>query len=102
MSRVDGTAPTLSEQLNGNQARLRKQSLGRFIQEYQRVVTEMPLPPEAEIESAGSGIAYSVQVAFDVNVVKRQRQALSRIVAERNKLIHQDLIYLDGTSIKDY
>jgi len=37
-----------------------------------------------------------------VNVVKRQRQALSRIVAERNKLIHQDLIYLDGTSIKDY
>jgi len=49
MSRVDGTAPTLSEQLNGNQARLRKQSLGRLIQEYQRVVTEMPWPPEAEI-----------------------------------------------------
>ena len=41
-------------------------------------------------------------LAFDSGFVKQQKWALSKIVTERNKLIHQDLIYLDGTSIEDY
>jgi hypothetical protein len=102
MSRVEGTAPTLSEQFHGNKARLRKQSLGRLVQEFHKILTDIPMPSEPDVKCAGFGVAYSVNFAFDPDFVKQQKRALSKIVTERNRLIHQDLIYLDGTSIENY
>ena len=38
----------------------------------------------------------------DSDFLNAQKQALSDIVVERNKLIHQDLALLDTRSIEDY
>jgi len=47
------------------------------------------------------GIFYSVS-SEEPDFLNAQKQALSDIVAERNKLIHQDLALLDTSSIEGY
>jgi hypothetical protein len=102
ISRAEGTTPKLLEELQGNQASLRKQTMGRLVQEFNQIVTDNAVGVDPPAKFGGEGIAYSVKFVSSTAFVKAQRRALSKIVAERNKLIHEDLVYLDGESIEDY
>jgi hypothetical protein len=53
--------------------------------------------------SSSSGISFSLKVTSDnPDFLKVQQCALSDIVVERNKLIHQDLALLDTRCAEDY
>lgn len=54
-------------------------------------------------DCSGSGISLSLWVTSNnPDRLKAQKRALSAIVTERNRLIHQDLAQLDTTDIEDY
>ena len=91
------------ESLSKNQERLRKQSLGRLVQEFHNTVMVNDVQSESQPESSSEGISLSFNITYeDLDFLKAQKQALSNIVAERNRLIHQDLALLDINSIEDY
>jgi hypothetical protein len=103
ISQVEGTPKTISDQLRKNQTRLRKQTLGSLVQEFHKnVMSDPSLEPKPDV-SREKGISISFKVAYDdPDFFKLQKRAHSNIVAERNRLIHQDLALLDTSSVEDY
>jgi hypothetical protein len=104
ISQVEGTPKTISDQLRKNQVRLRKQTLGGLVQEFHKNVVSDPIQskPTSDV-SREEGISISFKVAYDdPDFFKAQKRARSNIVAERNRLIHQDLALLDTSSVEDY
>jgi hypothetical protein len=94
---------TVSEQLHRNQARLRKQTLGSLVRELHKNVVVDASQVETTKTSSSSGISFSLKVTSDnPDFLKVQQRALSDIVVERNKLIHQDLALLDTRCAEDY
>jgi hypothetical protein len=103
VSRVEGTTKTISEQVLSNRTRLRKQTLGRLVQEFNKNIMGDASQVEHPAEFSGSGISISFKVTYnDPDCLKVKKRELSAIVTERNKLIHQDLAHLDTTSVEDY
>ncbi|WP_309730990.1 hypothetical protein [Chamaesiphon sp. OTE_75_metabat_556] len=104
ISQVEGTPKTISDQLRKNQARLHKQTLGCLVQEFHKNIMSDPgqSKPTPDV-SREEGISISFKVAYDdPDFFKAQKRARSNIVAERNRLIHQDLALLDTSSVEDY
>ncbi|HEY9663246.1 MAG TPA: hypothetical protein V6C65_32775, partial [Allocoleopsis sp.] len=102
-SQVEGTPKTFPKQLRRNQTRLRKQTLGRLVQEFNQNIVGDANEVAPSPNFSGTGMSLSFKVSYgDPDSSKAQKRALSAIVAERNKLIHQDLAYLDTTSVEDY
>jgi hypothetical protein len=82
---------------------LSKQTLGQLVQELHKTVIVDDSQPKPQLDSSGLGISLSFKVTYsDSDFLNVQKQALADIVAERNKLIHQDLALLDTSSIEDY
>ncbi|MBD2024243.1 hypothetical protein [Leptolyngbya sp. FACHB-711] len=103
MGQFEGTEETISEQLRRNQARLHKQSLGKLVQEFHKNVVVDASQVETTTASSNSGISFYFKVTCDnPDFLKIQKRALSDVVVERNKLIHQDLALLDTSCVEDY
>jgi hypothetical protein len=103
IGQVEGTTKTISEQVRRNQTRLRKQTLGRLVQEFNKNIMVDASHTESPESLSELEISFSLKVTYDdPDFLKVKKRELSAIVAERNKLIHQDLSYLDTTSVKDY
>lgn len=104
ISQVEGTPKTISDQLRKNQTRLRKQTLGGLVQEFHKNVVSDPSQSEPKPDvSSEERISISFKFAYDdPDFSKAQKRARSNIVAERNRLIHQDLALLDTSSVEDY
>jgi hypothetical protein len=103
VSQVSGTKTTLSGQVLANQRRLRKKTLGRLVTAFNQNImgdTDEAEPPET-LSEPWMSISFKV-VDSDPDFSKAQRQKLAALVAERNRLIHQDLAYLDTSSVEDY
>ena len=92
---------TLSSQILMNQRRLRKQSLGKLIDEFNKHIVNsdrQAVPPENLSEPW-----FSVALTVDLpEGSKEWKQVLKALVAERNQLIHHRLSHLDVTSVEDY
>jgi hypothetical protein len=92
----------ISEQLLQNQTRLHKQTLGKLVQEFHKNVVTDASPADIETASANPGFSLYFKVTCDdTDFLKDQKRELSAIVAERNKLIHQDLALLDTSCVGD-
>lgn len=102
-SQVEGTAKTLPKQLRRNQIWLRKQTLGQLVQKFNEDIVGDANEVDPSTNFFGTGMSFSFKVSYgDPGFSKAQKRALLAVVAERNQLIHQDLAYLDTTSVEDY
>ena len=102
VSQLEGKGQTISEQLLRNQTRLRKQTLGKLVQEFNKNILGDASQFEPTPDFSGAGISLSFKVTYNnPDFLKLQKRAFASIVAERNKLIHQDLAFLDTSSIED-
>lgn len=103
VSQVEGTEKTISDQVRRNQTRLRKQTLGKLVQEFNKNILKGASQSDPTPDFSGEGISLSFKVIYNnSDFLKVQKRALASIVAERNKLIHQDLAFLDTSSVEGY
>ncbi|MBO1047366.1 MAG: hypothetical protein HEQ10_06245 [Dolichospermum sp. DEX182a] len=103
VTQIEGLSTSTLNQLVSNQKRFHKQTLGKLVQELHKTVLVDGSQSKPQIDSSDSGISLSFQITYsDSDLLNFQKQSLSDIVAERNKLIHQDLALLDTSSIEDY
>jgi hypothetical protein len=103
VSQIEGLSTSTPNPLVSNQKKFSKQTLGRLVQELHKTVIVDDSQSKPQLDSSDSGISLSFQVTYsDSDFWNLQKQALSHIVKERNKLIHQDLALLDTSSIEDY
>lgn len=103
VSQFDSSEETISVQLRRKQSILRKKTLGRLVEEFNTNILGDFSQCEPKPDSFGTGISFSFKVTCsNPDFLKKQKRALSSIVAERNRLIHQDLAFLDTGSAEDY
>ena len=103
VSQLEGTKATISEQFHRNKSRYRKETLGKLVQKFHENVLVDASQFEATTTSSDSEFSSSLKITYDdQDFLKSQKRALSKIVAERNKLIHQDLAFLDTSCVEDY
>lgn len=103
VSQFEGTRETVSEQFYRNHDEHRKETLGKLVQKFHKNVLVDGSQVEVTATSSNSEFSVYFQVAYsDQHYLKSQKRALSDMVAERNKLIHQDLALLDTSCIEDY
>ncbi|MEQ9621921.1 hypothetical protein [Coleofasciculus chthonoplastes] len=103
VSQLEGTGKTVSDQLRKNQNRLRKQTLGKLVQEFNKNILGDASQSEPKPDFFGKGISCSFKVTYDnPDFLKVHKRTLASIVAERNELIHQNLALIDTSSVEDY
>jgi hypothetical protein len=103
VSQFEGTKETSPEQFYKNHVSRRKETLGKLVQEFHKNVLVDSSQVEATTASSNSEFSVSFRVTYnDPNFLKSQKRALSDIVVERNKLIHQDLALIDTSCVEDY
>ena len=101
ISQVSGTTTTLSSQIITNQCRLRKQSLGKLVAEFNKDIlgnTKQTVPPK-KLSEPWFSVTFTVG---SPESSKEWKQILKALVAERNQLIHYKLSHLDVSSVEDY
>jgi hypothetical protein len=103
ISQFEGTEETISEQFSRNQARVSKQTLGTLVKGFYKNVVVDASQAEITVDSSDSEIAaYFKVICNNPDVLEFKKRALSDIVVERNKLIHQDLALLDTSCVEEY
>ncbi|MCZ8047965.1 MULTISPECIES: hypothetical protein [unclassified Microcystis] len=93
VTQSEGLSTSTCNQLVDNYERFRKHTLGRLVWKLHDTV----LVDDSQSKPQLFKVSYS-----DSDCLNAQKQALLDIVAERNKLIHQDLAPLGTSSIEDY
>jgi hypothetical protein len=94
---------TTSSQLRRKQNSLPKQSLGRLVQKFNQDILSDANQPEPTTDFSGTEVSISFKVTCsNSDFLKERKRTLQKLVAERNKLIHQDLALIDTTSVEDY
>jgi hypothetical protein len=77
--------------------------LGKLVQEFNKNILGDASQSEPTPDFSEAGISLSFKVTYDnPNFFKVEKRKLASIVAERNKLIHQNLAFLDTSSVEDY
>lgn len=98
VSYIEGKT-TSHNSLKARQHRLRKQSLGTLVTEFNRDVIRNEEAASAQ-QPTRPGLSLSFVVPSTHS--KKWKQTLRTLVEERNRLIHQDLALIDMTSVDDY
>jgi len=100
VSDVEGAPHELQAQQTREAATIRRQTMGvladAFYKSVYGAVAERGPPPG----NASVWISTSFRLEGDSETIKRHRRALSTLVSERNKLIHEDLSVFDHNSIR--
>lgn len=103
VSQIDGFSTSVRNQLVCNQEKFSKQTLGQLVKKLHNTVLIDDSQSKPQLNPSELGMSLSLKVTYsDPDFLNAQKQALSDIVAERNKLIHQDLALLDTSSVEDY
>ena len=103
VSQIEGLSTSTCNQFVDNHKRFRKHTLGQLVKELHNTVLVDDSQSEPQLDSSELGMSWSFKATYsDPDFLTAQKQALSDIVAERNKLIHEDLALLDTSSIEDY
>lgn len=100
VSNFQGTPTTAMDRQRKKGERIRKESLGNLAEALHRDIfgggAESNVPPDiSEI-----WMSVSLTVEADADAIKQRKRALSALVAERNKLIHHDLVHFDHNSMQ--
>ena len=103
VSQIEGLSTSTCNQFVDNHKRFRKHTLGQLVKELHNTVLVDDSQSEPQLDSSELGMSWSFKATYsDPDFLTAQKQALSDIVLERNKLIHQDLALLNTSSIEDY
>lgn len=103
VSQLEGLSTSTRNQLVDNHERFPKHTLGKLVKELHNTVLVDDSQSEPQLDSSELGMSLSFKATYsDSDFLNAQKQALSDIVVERNKLIHQDLALLNTSSIEDY
>ena len=105
VSQIEGLSTSTRNQFVDNHERFRKRkpTLGSLVKQLHETVLVDDSQSEPQLDSSELGMSLSFKVSYsDSDFLNAQKQALFDIVAERNKLIHEDLARLDTSSIEDY
>ncbi len=103
VSQIEGLSTSTCNQFVDNHKRFRKHTLGQLVKELHNTVLVDDSQSEPQLDSSELGMSWSFKATYsDPDFLTAQKQALSDIVAERNKLIHEDLALLNTSSIEDY
>lgn len=62
MSQVEGNPKTISDQLRKKQTRLRKQTLGRLIEEFNKNIVSDPNQSDPTLDSSGTEMSISLKI----------------------------------------
>ncbi|GCE62292.1 hypothetical protein [Microcystis aeruginosa] len=103
VSQIERLSTSTRNQFVDSHERFRKRPLGQLVKVLHNTVLVDDSQSEPQLDSSELGMSWSFKVTYsDSDFLNAQKQALSDIVAERNKLIHEDLALLDTSSIEDY
>jgi hypothetical protein len=93
VTQIDGLSTSTRNRFVDNYERFRQHTLGTLVGKLHDTVL---------VDDSQSKPQLFKFTCSDSDFLNAQKQALSDIVAERNKLIHEDLALLDTSSIEDY
>lgn len=100
VSHIEGTTTTIRDNVKAKQNKLRKQTLGALVTEFNRNLFR-----DVE-ESEPSKHLTKPWISLSLNIASTSpdgcKQTLRTLVEERNHLIHHKLAHIDVTSIEDY
>jgi hypothetical protein len=99
VSDVESTKDGLSTRHKKRTATIQKLPLGHLSEAFYESVYGADSTMFAPTDSSQITVSTSFRVEADAATVKKQKRALSALVAERNKLIHRDLSGFDHNSI---
>ena len=102
MAKIDENIEKLSDKLFIDREKINKQTLGSLVRDFHKnvlrdAIQANPLEDDPKRISILFNISYSNQEFLEM-----KKQKFLDVVAERNKLIHQDLANLDTSSTEDY
>jgi len=101
-SNIRGHASDLAKIQRNRFERVDKSSMGLLVGEFLNLVYANDLPnaepPRSDDSSSEIWISFSLRVQRDEQYIREQREAWSRVVEERNALIHQRLWAFDPNS----
>jgi hypothetical protein len=100
VSNVQGTLTTVTDHQREKRARVRKESLGNLARALHRDIFEDGAESHVPPDISEMWMSVSMKVVADADAIKQQKRALSALVAERNKLIHHDLVHFDHNSMQ--
>jgi hypothetical protein len=99
VSDVQSTRETLIPHQEKRTARIRKLPLGKLSEAFYESVYGAEPEPTATTDRSKISLSTSFRVEADAATLDQRRRTLSKLVAERNKLIHKDLSGFDRNSI---
>jgi len=103
VSQIDGLSTSTRHRFVDNYERFRQHTLGVLVRKLHDTVLVDDSQSKPQLDSSELGMSLSFKVTYsDSDFLNAQKQALSDIVLERNKLIHEYLAPLDTSSIEDY
>ncbi|PZV13165.1 MAG: hypothetical protein DCF20_15905 [Pseudanabaena sp.] len=102
IAKNEGNRQKLSDKLLGDRERINKQTLGTLVRDFYKNVLGNAIQADFP-EDDPKWVSILLNISYsDQEFLKIKKQEFLGIVAERNKLIHQDLANLDTSSIEDY
>ncbi len=103
VTQIDGLSTSTRNRFVDNYERFRQRTLGTLVRKLHDTVLGDDSQSKPQLDSSELGMSLSFKVTYgDSDFLNAQKQALSDIVLERNKLIHEYLAPLDTSSIEDY
>jgi hypothetical protein len=92
----------LPDKLLVNRAKNSKKTLGNLVRYFNENILGDTIQSDFPEDDSGQvSISFNISCS-DKEFLERKKQEFLDVVAERNKLIHQDLANLDTSSIEDY
>jgi hypothetical protein len=102
VSQLKGTEKTISDHSLENKTKPQKPTLGKLVEKFHKNILVDASKSEPIPDYSRAEISISFKVIYNnPDFLKVQKSKLNSIVAERNKLIHQDLGFVDISSVED-
>lgn len=98
---LSGTLGDIAQIAEKASKSVERQPMGQLAEAFVRTVyASAPESPKLEPESQHISVSFSLRIESDAEFAKQRKRALSSVVAERNRLIHQSLAAFDPDSIE--
>lgn len=98
VSSIDGTSTTIASRRREKGKKLRRESLGNLAEAFHTNFFRDDLGSAAPPDLSEIWASISMKVIADADAATQRRRNLAALVAERNNLIHQDLVRFDHNS----
>jgi len=98
MCNMQGSPTDLADRQRERESRTRRQTLGNLADAFYREVFADDVASHAPADLSDAWISISVRLAAEPSEAKQRKRDLAALVAERNRLIHHDLVHFNHNS----